>query len=65
MRLYFQDRLAEREHRRRRKDREEKRRERRIQIEEEAKLGRYPKLNVKIDSSLHFPYCSRDDYQPG
>ncbi|XP_077995333.1 E3 ubiquitin-protein ligase RNF10-like isoform X1 [Glandiceps talaboti] len=40
-----------------RKERDEKKREKRIQIEEEKKQGKYPRANITLESNRQFPVC--------
>ncbi|XP_015230072.1 PREDICTED: RING finger protein 10 [Cyprinodon variegatus] len=51
----FADDLEKRRRLRQKKAREEKRRERRIEIEENRKQGRYPEVHIGLENLHHFP----------
>ncbi|XP_053972100.1 RING finger protein 10 [Hylaeus volcanicus] len=51
----FQEQLALRHRRRQQREREERKREKKINDEENKRMGRYPKPIVHIDSQRHFP----------
>ncbi|CAH1154025.1 unnamed protein product [Phaedon cochleariae] len=52
---YFQDQLDIRRKRRQHRAKEEKRREKRIEIEENKRIGKYPVPNLRLDSDVQFP----------
>uniref|UniRef100_A0A8D0CN00 E3 ubiquitin-protein ligase RNF10 n=1 Tax=Scleropages formosus TaxID=113540 RepID=A0A8D0CN00_SCLFO len=51
----FSDELEKRRRLRQKKAREEKRRERRIEIEENKKQGKYPEVHIGLENLQHFP----------
>ncbi|MGH0168966.1 UNVERIFIED_CONTAM: hypothetical protein FKN15_055796 [Acipenser sinensis] len=51
----FADDLEKRRHFRQKKAREERRRERRIEMEENQKQGRYPEVHIGLENLQHFP----------
>ncbi|XP_053726300.1 RING finger protein 10 isoform X2 [Synchiropus splendidus] len=51
----FADELEKRKRLRQKKARDEKRRERRIEIEENKKQGRYPEVHIGLENLQHFP----------
>ncbi|CAD6240782.1 GSCOCG00008912001-RA-CDS [Cotesia congregata] len=51
----FYDQIEGRKTRRHRREREEKRREKKITVEENKRMGKYPTPNVQIGSHKHFP----------
>lgn len=57
----FSEQLVIRKKRRQRRNRDEKRREKRIEAEENKRLGRLPEVNVHIESFYQFPQFGVDD----
>ncbi|KAG5871999.1 hypothetical protein JTB14_030841 [Gonioctena quinquepunctata] len=56
---HFQDQIEIRRKRRQRRSKEEKRREKRIEAEENRKMGKYPVANLHLESNIQFPeFCS-------
>ncbi|XP_074029402.1 E3 ubiquitin-protein ligase RNF10 isoform X2 [Leptinotarsa decemlineata] len=56
---YFQEQIEIRRKRRQRRMKEEKRREKRIEVEENRKMGKYPIPNLHLESNIQFPeFCS-------
>ncbi|XP_068460591.1 E3 ubiquitin-protein ligase RNF10 [Clinocottus analis] len=51
----FADDLEKRKHLRQKKARDEKRREKRIEIEENKKQGKYPEVHIGLENLYHFP----------
>ncbi|XP_031704884.1 E3 ubiquitin-protein ligase RNF10 isoform X1 [Anarrhichthys ocellatus] len=51
----FADDLEKRKHLRQKKARDEKRREKRIEIEENRKQGKYPEVHIGLENLHHFP----------
>uniref|UniRef100_A0A7N5ZT77 E3 ubiquitin-protein ligase RNF10 n=1 Tax=Anabas testudineus TaxID=64144 RepID=A0A7N5ZT77_ANATE len=51
----FADDLEKRKHLRQKKARDEKRREKRIEIEENKKQGKYPEVHIGLENLHHFP----------
>ncbi|KAM9822449.1 E3 ubiquitin-protein ligase RNF10 [Syngnathus typhle] len=51
----FEDELEKRKRLRQKKARDEKRRERRIEIEENKKQGKYPEVHIGLENLQHFP----------
>lgn len=62
--LLFESEIKKRKQFRNRKARDERRREKFIEIEENKKLGRYPKATYNLQSIDQFPSCHPDDFQP-
>merc|ERR1719229_2212364 len=51
----FREQLDARHLRRRKRPRDEKRREKRIQVEENKLMGKFPGAKIRIESDFHFP----------
>lgn len=54
----FHDQLEIRKKKRLRRARDERRREKWIQVEENKKMGMYPEMKSRIESSFHFPHVN-------
>ncbi|KAM5194455.1 E3 ubiquitin-protein ligase RNF10 [Mantella aurantiaca] len=55
---YFADEVEKRKRQRQRKARDERRREKRIEIEENRKQGRYPEMHIALENLQQFPAVS-------
>jgi len=62
--LLFESEINKRKHFRNRKARDERRREKFIEIEENKKLGKYPKATYNLKSIDQFPSYQPSDFQP-
>lgn len=62
---FFQEQVSQRVRRRLKRAREEKRREKRITEEENRKIGKFPDVNLKLESHYQFPDFSSHDPMPG
>lgn len=61
----FSDDLEKRKRLRQKKARDEKRREKRIEIEENRKQGKYPEVHIGLENLQHFPaFGSPPEYSP-
>lgn len=58
----FADDLEKRKHLRQKKARDEKRREKRIEIEENRKHGKYPEVHIGLENLHHFPAFGSPPY---
>lgn len=52
---YFAEQMENREKRRKRREREERKREKKINAEENKRMGKFPTPKVHIESHKHFP----------
>ncbi|KAM8961449.1 E3 ubiquitin-protein ligase RNF10 isoform 2-T2 [Pelodytes ibericus] len=55
---FFADEVDKRKRVRQRKERDERRREKRIEIEENRKQGKYPEVHIALENLQHFPAVS-------
>lgn len=60
----FQEQIDARRRRRQKRAREEMRREKKINDEENKRLGKYPTPHIRIASHHHFPICGNESSSP-
>ncbi|XP_069817360.1 E3 ubiquitin-protein ligase RNF10 isoform X2 [Dendropsophus ebraccatus] len=59
---YFSDEVEKRKRQRQRKARDERRREKRIEIEENKKQGKYPEVHIALENLHQFPAVSSTEH---
>uniref|UniRef100_A0A8C5PNR0 E3 ubiquitin-protein ligase RNF10 n=1 Tax=Leptobrachium leishanense TaxID=445787 RepID=A0A8C5PNR0_9ANUR len=62
--MFFADEVEKRKRLRQRKARDERRREKRIEIEENRKQGKYPEVHIALENLLQFPAVSSTSELP-
>jgi len=61
----FKEQLDARHVRRKKRARDEKRREKRIQVQENKLMGKFPGAKIRIESDFHFPAMGESNADPG